>query len=174
MTRADVILRPATLADVDVLTRWDSEPGVVAASGDDDVADWTTELASQSAWYEVLIAELNGRPIGVVQIIDPHHEVTHYWGEIETGLRAIDIWIGEPEARGHGHGTAMMRAALNRCFAPRDVTAVVIDPLESNHRARRFYERLGFVEVGPRQFGDDDCVVYRLERGDWEESSLRG
>ena len=48
--------------------------------------------------------------------------------------------------------------------APPTVTAVLIDPLASNTRARAFYERLGFVAVGPRRFGTDDCVVYRLDR----------
>ncbi|MGK2927878.1 MAG: GNAT family N-acetyltransferase, partial [Lysobacterales bacterium] len=64
-------------------------------------------------------------------------------------------------------GTTMMQLALARCFASPEVTAVLIDPLESNVRARRFYERLGFVEVEKRRFGSDDCVVYRLERSSW-------
>lgn len=44
------------------------------------------------------------------------------------------------------------------------MSAVLIDPLASNTRAHRFYERLGFRLVGPRRFGDDDCLVYRLDR----------
>lgn len=59
--------------------------------------------------------------------------------------------------------------ALDRCFRVPDVTAVVIDPLASNLAARRFYERLGFEEVGPRRFGEDDCVVYRMNRANWQQ-----
>jgi aminoglycoside 6'-N-acetyltransferase len=66
----------------------------------------------------------------------------------------------------------MMHLALARCFADPSVTAVIIDPLESNVRARRFFERLGFVEVERRTFGLDVCVVYRLERGAWETSRI--
>lgn len=62
-----------------------------------------------------------------------------------------------------------MNLALERCFADDEVTAVLIDPLESNTAARRFYERVGFVKVGPRRFGEDDCMVYRLERQRWSE-----
>jgi aminoglycoside 6'-N-acetyltransferase len=47
------------------------------------------------------------------------------------------------------------------------VTAVLIDPLAGNTRARRFYERQGFRFVGERTFGGDNCAVYRLERQDW-------
>jgi aminoglycoside 6'-N-acetyltransferase len=42
--------------------------------------------------------------------------------------------------------------------------AIVIDPLASNVRAIRFYERLGFKPVERRRFGEDDCLVMRLER----------
>jgi aminoglycoside 6'-N-acetyltransferase len=112
----------------------------------------------------MLIAEEGGRPIGFVQIIDPAREESHYWGDCEENLRAIDIWIGEAEDLGRGYGTQMMRLAIDRCFADAKVTAILIDPLASNLRARRFYERLGFVAVGPRRFGMDECVVYRLGR----------
>jgi len=57
-----------------------------------------------------------------------------------------------------------MRLVIARCFADPAVTAILIDPLAENLRARRFYERLGFRAVGPRRFGDDDCVVYRFDR----------
>ena len=43
-----------------------------------------------------------------MQIIDPLAEPTHYWGEVEPNLRALDIWIGEKDALGRGYGTAMM------------------------------------------------------------------
>jgi aminoglycoside 6'-N-acetyltransferase len=48
------------------------------------------------------------------------------------------------------------------------VTAVVIDPLASNVRAHRFYERLGFKPISRRTFGDDDCLVHELTRSDWD------
>jgi aminoglycoside 6'-N-acetyltransferase len=162
-------LRPATLADLAVLQSWDREPHVRGATGADDFYDWAQELPREVAWRELLIGELAGRPIGFVQIIDPALEETHYWGEVEPDLRAIDIWIGAASDLGRGHGTAMMRLALARCFAPPPVRAVLIDPLASNLRARRFYERLGFRPVGRRTFGDDDCMVYRLARAGWAQ-----
>src|SRR5690349_14183276 len=168
-----VQLRRATADDIPRLAHWDEQPHVIAATGDDDVIDWAVELAHQDDVQEVLIAEVAGRPLGVVQIIDPANERTHYWGDIEQHLRAIDIWIGDAADLGHGHGTAMMREALERCFAPPDVTAVVIDPLASNTDAQRFYVRLGFEPVGPRTFGNDDCLVHRLERAVWASRRAR-
>jgi aminoglycoside 6'-N-acetyltransferase len=160
-------LRPATPADIDLLSCWDTQPHVVAATGDDDVADWAEDIALADDTWAIWIAEADDRPVGVVQVIDPLRERTHYWGDCEPGLRAIDIWIGEADDLGRGLGTQMMTLALDSCFAEHAVTAVLIDPLAANVRAQRFYERLGFGIVGPRRFGTDDCLVMRLERSTW-------
>ena len=160
-----IALRPATSDDLELLRHWDEQPHVIAAGADD--WGWEEELARSPDWREQLIAELDGRPIGFIQIIDPAREESHYWGEIPHNLRAIDIWIGEASDLGKGYGTQMMQLTLARCFAEPAVTAVLIDPLVSNTRAHRFYERLGFQQIERRQFGDDDCFVYRLSRRNW-------
>ncbi|WOD39940.1 GNAT family N-acetyltransferase [Nodosilinea sp. E11] len=154
---SNLALRPAILADVSLLRRWEKQPHIAAAGIDD--WGWDVELARTPAWREQLIAELDGRPIGFIQIIDPDQEDSHYWGDVADHLRAIDIWIGEPTELGKGYGTTMMRLALARCFADPQVTAVLIDPLTSNTRAHRFYQRLGFTFLEHRRFGDDDCSV---------------
>ena len=161
-----ITLRSAIPDDINLLRYWDEQPHVIASDPDSDW-EWETELLRSPDWREQLIAELNGRPIGVIQIIDPAREDSHYWGDIAPNLRAIDIWIGEASELGKGYGTEMMRLALARCFADLAVTAVLIDPLASNTRAHRFYERLGFRFVERRNFGTDDCFVYQLKREDW-------
>ena len=157
-------LRRATLRDAELLRRWDEQPHVLASDPNDEWG-WEVELARDPDWREQWIAEEGGRPIGFLQIIDPAREETRYWGDVPPGLRAIDIWIGDAADLGKGYGTEMMRLALARCFAEPSVSAVLVDPLESNVRAHRFYERLGFRFVERRRFGEDDCCVYRLERG---------
>jgi aminoglycoside 6'-N-acetyltransferase len=159
-------LRPATPGDLELLRHWDDQPHVLESDPNDDWG-WEHELARSPDWREQLIAEADGRAIGFIQIIDPAREDSHYWGACPSDLRAVDIWIGEQADLGQGFGTQMMRLALERCFADAGVTAVLVDPLFANTRARGFYERLGFRFVERRQFGQDDCAVYRLERGAW-------
>jgi aminoglycoside 6'-N-acetyltransferase len=159
-------LRAATPDDLALLQHWDEQPHVIASDPNDDWV-WGVELYRSPRWREQLIAELDGRPIGLVQIIDPAMEESHYWGEVPANLRAIDIWIGDKDDLSRGYGTQIMKLSLDRCFANPLVTAVLIDPLASNTRAHRFYERLGFKWVERRKFGEDDCLVYRLTREDW-------
>jgi aminoglycoside 6'-N-acetyltransferase len=167
-----VHLRPATLDDLATLQRWDEQPHVVESDPNDDWG-WETELARRPSWREQLIAEVDGRAVGFVQIIDPQLEDSHYWGDVPAGLRAIDIWIGEGDDLGKGYGGVIMTQAIEQCFAEPAVTAILIDPLASNVRAHRFYERLGFEPVERRQFGADDCLVFRLDRARWCERSPR-
>jgi aminoglycoside 6'-N-acetyltransferase len=159
-----------------LLELWDRQPHVIAAVSDDpsqskafgDI-DWRDELAHTAPDNQYFIAEIEGRPIGAMQIIDPHTETTHYWGDIEPNLRAIDIWIGMAENLGKRYGEMMMRRAFQLSFANTHVTAIVIDPLASNTRAHKFYQRLGFSPEGRRLFGEDDCLVHRLTREAWRE-----
>ena len=158
-----ITLRPATIADATLLQYWDEQPHIIESDPNDDW-NWETELLRSPDWREQWIAELDVRPIGFIQIIDPAKEDTHYWGDVPDHLRAIDIWIGALADTGKGYGTEIMRLALERCFADPAVTAVLIDPLATNTAAHRFYERLGFAFVERRLFGEDDTFVYRLER----------
>uniref|UniRef100_UPI00202EF899 GNAT family N-acetyltransferase n=1 Tax=Dyadobacter sp. MSC1_007 TaxID=2909264 RepID=UPI00202EF899 len=103
--------RAATINDLNLLRHWDEQPHTVASDPNDDWG-WETELLRSPEWREQLIAELDGRPIGFVQIIDPLMEDSHYWGEVPANLRAIDIWIGEADDLGKGYGTEMMRLAI--------------------------------------------------------------
>ncbi|EAZ89802.1 GNAT family N-acetyltransferase [Crocosphaera chwakensis] len=160
-------LRFATFADLERLQYWDKQPHIIA-SNPNDQWNWEVELKDKSEGREQLIAELNDRPIGFIEITDPARDDSNYWGSIEENVRAIDIWIGEKKDLGKGYGTKMMQLALIRCFSNPLVTAIFVDPLANNTGAHRFYERLGFKFLEQRQFGNDKCCVYRLSRENWQ------
>lgn len=166
-----LLLRPATLDDATLLHRWDLDPDIIGATTSDreaaiafDGIDWRDALGAQSPVSYYLIAEVDGRAIGAMQICDPHEEPTHYWGEVRPNQRAVDIWIGAPTDRGRGFGAQMMRLAHSACFADPTVEAIVIDPLMTNTRAIAFYERLGYRRLHVRDFDDDRCLVMQLTR----------
>jgi aminoglycoside 6'-N-acetyltransferase len=72
-----VTLRAAGPGDLARLRAWDQQPHVIAASGSDGGFDWETELGRHPDWRELLIAEVDGRPVGMLPIIDPEMEETH-------------------------------------------------------------------------------------------------
>ncbi|MGA1344107.1 MAG: GNAT family N-acetyltransferase [Hyphomonas sp.] len=173
-----IVLRPATLDDVPLPDLWDLETEVISATSDDPDAPRAfgdTYGPDKSALVRhddlYFIAALDGRPIAGLQIIDPHTEPTHDWGNIEPHLRAIDIWICNAADRGQGFGRQAMRLAIEVCFRDPDVKAIIIDPLVSNMRAHTFYQRLGFRPEGIRERSEDDdvCLVHRLTLEDWRK-----
>ena len=164
--------RLAKIEDLELLTYWDTKQHVIDCDPDDDWS-WEIELCRNPEWREQLIAELNGKPIGVIQIIDPFKEETHYWGGVEHNKRAIDIWIGEEENLNKGYGSTMMRLATKRCFANPEVSGILIDPLKSNSSAHRFYERLGFEFLEQKKFADTECYIYELKRKPMQDNSSK-
>ncbi|CAD5256140.1 MULTISPECIES: GNAT family N-acetyltransferase [unclassified Imperialibacter] len=71
--RGHIKLRTATIQDLPLLLHWDEQPHVIASDPDDEWG-WESELKKTPPWREQLVAELDGRPIGFVQIIDPEKE----------------------------------------------------------------------------------------------------
>ena len=149
MTKQNIHLRPATIDDLPLLLKWDEEPHVIESDPNDDW-QWETELLRSPEWREQLVAEINGIPIGFVQIIDPALEEDHYWGDAPNHLRAIDIWLGNAEDLGKGYGTEIMKQAINKCFSNPNVTAILIDPivlLMSSVRLRTLSTELVTVSI---------------------------
>ncbi len=168
MSTFNIILRKATPADVPLLRHWDEQPHVNKSDPDNDWF-WEEELGREVEWREQLVAELNGRPIGFIQIIDAAKEESHYWGDVPDHTKAIDIWIGEASDLGKGYGTIMMQQSINLCFADKHTNSILIDPLQSNTRAHRFYEKMGFNFLRFQVFDEDHCNVYELIRKNWHQ-----
>lgn len=171
-------LRNATVEDAPLLRAWDEKEHLHGTwwghSDDDGEWDYEEELTREALlpWTSYqLIAEVDEKPIGIMHIIDPREEETHYWGmDCPPNLRATDIWIGEEEYMGRGFGAKMMEQALHSyCFSDPSVEAVVSDPMWNNFKAHRFYQKCGFRPTGIRSFGLDECLVHKLTREDWEK-----
>ncbi|GGZ32609.1 hypothetical protein GCM10007049_27650 [Echinicola pacifica] len=156
-------LRAASILDLKLLRLWDTKQHIIDCDPDSDW-NWEIELKRQPVWREQLMIVLNGNAIGMIQIIDPYEEETHYWGEIAQSKRAIDIWIGEEEYLSQGYGTIAMGLAIARCFQQPEITGILVDPLKNNINAHRFYERLGFEFLEERIFEGLECYVYELKK----------
>ena len=135
MTAADL----ARVADwrrrAHVLQWWNPAP--------EDLAAHTVDDATINVW----IAELGGRPIAYLQDYRVHDWPGHHFSFLPPDSRGMDIFIGEAELLGQGHGTAIVSRHVEALFA-QGVPAMGIDPHPDNTAARRAYAKAGFVEVG--------------------------
>jgi aminoglycoside 6'-N-acetyltransferase len=164
-----ITLRKATAEDIPLLRYWDQQPHKKEADPNSDW-QWETEIPKDAPWRHQLIAEVDGRPLGYVEILHCADDPEQYWGDVPDSWMAIDIWIGEAGDIGRGMGTHMLQLALAKCFQNANIDTVVLDPLASNGRARRFYEKNGFRFVEERWFGNDCTAVYKIERSEWNQA----
>ena len=112
---------------------------------DDEIADRRRAIRGEDPTDHFVI-EREARPIGEIQsyLIDDDPE---YAAMVALGRPAfgIDLFIGQPELIGRGHGPALIRAFLREVAFPRyRVDLCVIGPTRSNVAAIRAYEKAGF------------------------------
>ena len=117
------------------------------------------------------VMEEGGRGVGFAQW---YHA---YFGTDYARSAAIDIFIGEPDARERGLGTEAVRMLLRHLFEERGVHRVTIDPETGNARAIRAYQKAGFrldgvlrhndfMRGGLRRHADDVHPRGRVARGE--------
>jgi predicted GNAT family acetyltransferase len=116
------------------------DPNALVESAEQDAAradaDVAAMLARGDAWGVFLDDRLVGK---FVMDAPPYAQLAH-----TRWLHAVYL---HPDARGTGASDALMRAALTEAEA-QNATRVLLWVNGRNSAARRYYERLGFVEMG--------------------------
>lgn len=117
---------------------------------------WTSELADDR--FEFRLAEAEGEPIGFAKIGPPELPVdsAEPWVELRQ-LYVMNEW------RGAGAARDLMDWVIAEART-RGAAKLFLTVYTDNHRARRFYEKYGFVEVGPYAFmvgdqADEDIIM---------------
>lgn len=123
-------IRPATEADLEAMARIEKE------SFSDPWSKWTLRGMIQRGG--ALVATLGDSLVGYLF----EHSAAHQ-GEI------LNLAV-ERAHRRRGVGRALLEAALEN-MRPRGVRLVFLEVRESNLGAQRFYQRLGFRQVGRRR-----------------------
>jgi aminoglycoside 6'-N-acetyltransferase len=134
--------RPMVSADLPLIRHWLANP---------HVAQWWHDPAEQ---FELVSGDLghpdmaqfivasDQRPFGYLQCYNLSAWNAGFGAQPE-GTRGIDQFIGEPDMVDRGHGSAFIRAFLDRLLAA-GTSRVVTDPDPANARAIRAYEKAGF------------------------------
>ncbi|MDQ7794876.1 MAG: GNAT family protein [bacterium] len=140
-----VILRPPERSDVPMFQRWINDREVNRWL----ITPWPMSLAEEERWYEritssstdkiLVITTADGTPVGNLGL----HRIDHRYRNAELGIA-----IFEKGYWGQGLGTDAITTFLRFAFDEWNLHRVTLVVREDNHRARRCYDKVGFVVEG--------------------------
>ena len=139
----DYGFRAMTEADMPMARRWLETPEVQRWWGDADGQVSLLEEDLDDPRMAMWIVSYGGRPFAYNQDYDPTAWAMHHFGSLPFGSRGIDQFIGEPDMLNRGHGSAFIRAHVDRLIAE-GAPVVGSDPDPRNARAIRAYQKAGF------------------------------
>jgi len=133
------------------------------AQGSD--AAYAAEL--QAPDVEVRFAFASGIPIGFAKLSAVKLPAPAQALALELRqLYVFKPWQGQGQGQGQGIAKTLMHWALTRARA-RAAPELWLSVFTDNHRARRFYARYGFAEIGPYAFmigtKADEDILCRLD-----------
>ena len=143
-----VYLRASERSDVPTFVRWfnDSETlsylSMRAPMSEATEDQWFTEMLAhegKSAYHFVMCRLEDDRPIGTIGLFSV---------DTVNGNAGIGIGIGEKSLWGQGYGTDAMFALLDFGFGQLRLERMWLEVYDFNARARRSYEKCGFVLEG--------------------------
>lgn len=163
-----VFLRPAERADL---------PRFVAWLNDAEVAQYLTirsplSLPLEERWFEGMLAT-QGRSdfhyvICRLEDEEPIGTIGLHGLNWESGHASVGIAIGDRTSQGKGLGTDAMNAIVDFAFGELRLERVELDVYAFNARARRSYEKAGFVHEGTLR----EAHLHHGEHVDVERMSL--
>jgi aminoglycoside 6'-N-acetyltransferase len=143
MSREPYQFRPMSKADLPLVRRWLAMPHVTEWWGEpDEQFGLVSEDLHEPAMDQYVVVSVD-RPFAYLQCYDQSAWPDNGLGLHPPGTRGIDQFIGEPDMVGRGHGSAFIRAFIDRLLGA-GTPRVLTDPDPENVRAVRAYEKAGF------------------------------
>ncbi|HUF54579.1 MAG TPA: GNAT family N-acetyltransferase [Dehalococcoidia bacterium] len=156
----DITFRPLTREDFPLMHRWLNNDTVAAfyGVGDDNhkyptfeevVEEYDADIGTNGA-SEGFLVLLSGRPVSYIQTyaVSAYPEYAAAIDMADEDPWAIDIFIGEDDARGIGLGPRIIEQFVQEhVFSRPGVNVALLNPEPENERGRRSYEKAGFRHV---------------------------
>ncbi len=150
-----VVLRQMTRADVDQMALWppysesDLQWANLRLNSDRERDDYYEHGRSGATRERFSVFLPNGTVIGTISLRNVDRSTRR--GTLGIILRADEV--------GRGYGREAVRCLLRYAFDVMGLDEVLLDVAESNERARRCYERVGFHRTGQHLGGDATMYV---------------
>ncbi|MCX4974355.1 GNAT family N-acetyltransferase [Streptomyces sp. NBC_00554] len=163
LTGEKTVLRPFTRADADGIWEILDDPDVIRFTFEpsteltlERLRSWYGSRATQPDRLDLAVTDrATGELLGEV--------VLHEWDP--TGRNCTFRTLIGPRGRGRGIGTEATRLIVGHGFEQLGLHRIALELYSHNHRARRVYEKVGFVEEGVRR-------QTQLRDGEWADETL--
>ena len=163
LTGEKTVLRPFTESDADRIWQLIQDPEVVRFTFEpsteltpERLRSWYATRADQPDRLDLAVTDpATGELLGEV--------VLHEWDPTARSC-TFRTFIG-PRGRGRGIGTEATRLIVGHAFEQLGLHRVQLEVYGHNHRARRVYEKVGFVVEGVRREA-------RVRDGEWVDDVL--
>ncbi|MDQ0744544.1 RimJ/RimL family protein N-acetyltransferase [Clavibacter sp. B3I6] len=175
-----VLLRPFSPADVEAMGPVLADPGVIRLTGSAHTTAEVDEMAARRelddrtrTWYATRAEQTDRLDLALVDRATDAcvgEVVVNEWSPEDRSAN-LRILIG-PAGRDRGLGSEAVRLTVDHAFAATDLERISLEVMDFNPRARRVYERAGFIEEGRLRAGfrfdgePVDVIVMALLRTD--------
>ena len=143
-----VYLRPAERDDLPRFVRWLSDARTsrtlalispLSQALEERWFEQVLERQGRDRWHFVVCLLADDRPLGAIELFDL---------DTTNGSAGLGIVIGDPDDTGRGHGSDALRDLLDFGFGELRLERIWLDVYDYNERARRVYQRVGFLHEG--------------------------
>ena len=139
----DIYLRKMSDDDTGLIVKWRNKEFVrrnfiyQALFTPESHRNWIETMVETGKVVQFIICTKEDRPVGSVYLrdIDREHRKAEY-----------GIFIGEEDALGQGYGTQAAKLAITYAFEELKLHKVILRVLAGNDRAKKSYEKAGFVQ----------------------------
>jgi len=177
-----VYLRPFEAADAELYRRWRADADPMSLAGWHERAPLSlsqvekriarlAEEQGKDLFTFLICLKADDRPIGEVMLVDLDRR---------SGSAQLGIFIGESGEWGKGYGTDAVNAIVDFAFGELRLERVWLEVWTENPRARRAYEKAGFIHEGTLRndryeggsYTSGDLMA--ILRSEWEALPRRG
>lgn len=169
MTEPIFEFRSLTERDLPLLFEWLNRPHVTEWWGGEASLDAVREeylpATRTPTDARPYLAYIDDRPIAYIQSYSAVDTGDGWWpDQHDRGVAGIDQFLAEPTDLGSGLGTALVKQFAAFLFSDPAVSRIQVDPVPSNLRAIRCYEKAGFQRQEIVTTPDGPALLMTLER----------
>ena len=150
-----VVVRPATLADADLLVAWHAEPDISRQWGQETFTRDEIVARLRRSHVDPYVIEEDGRPVGYIQA----------WFDHDPSRAGLDMFL-IADARGRGLGPDAARTVIGWLLFQPPIRRITVDVYVSNTAAVKAWRKAGFHVVSehpPDEENDEAWFLMVIE-----------